>query len=45
MSYLVKFFSDIEPIEINNINELYDSLDAKSSHSSLRVIQQEYVVT
>lgn len=43
MSFFDEIFLDNDPIKINNINELYDSLDAKSSHSSLRVIQQECI--
>lgn len=43
MSFFDEIFLDNDPIRINNINELYNSLDAKSSHSSLRVIQQECI--
>lgn len=43
MSFFDNFFADVQPIEINNINEMYNSLDAKSSHAALRTIQKECI--
>ncbi|TCB49318.1 DEAD/DEAH box helicase [Acinetobacter sp. ANC 4779] len=43
MSFFDNFFADVQPIVINNINEMYESLDAKSSHAALRTIQKECI--
>lgn len=43
MSFFDQLFADTSPTEIKSINELYNSLDAKSSHAALRTIQKECI--
>lgn len=43
MSFFNSFYDDAESIQINNIMDTYESLDAKSSHAALRPVQLECI--